>query len=192
LLKEYLFAFPTENPYLFNSNGSGHIDEETVNRRLRDLAREADINVGKKLLSWHCFRKMLISTAKNLSVDPDIIKLIVGKAVKKEMRPYLNGVDVKQAHATLQTVLGINLVSRPETETETEYEERIEVLELAIVEQQKQLATQQTINQTLTKQITELTSLHHKRKQYIEMKYRGIAKRLKELEENNNNEQPKE
>ena len=41
LLKEYLFSFPTENPYLFNSNGTGAIESDTVNRRLKDACIES-------------------------------------------------------------------------------------------------------------------------------------------------------
>jgi hypothetical protein len=41
LLKEYIFTFPSgHNPYLFFSNGST-IDDDTVNRRLRDLAQDS-------------------------------------------------------------------------------------------------------------------------------------------------------
>jgi len=73
LLKEYLFAFPSKNPYLFNSNGHGHIDDNTVNDRLRDLARESNIDISNMKLTFHCFRDMVISQAKNLSIDEDVI-----------------------------------------------------------------------------------------------------------------------
>ena len=32
-----------------------------------------------------------------MSIDPDIIKLMTGKAVDKAMLPYLNGIDVKES-----------------------------------------------------------------------------------------------
>jgi len=108
LLKEYLFAFPSKNPYLFNSNGEGHIDDKTVNDRLRDLAKEANIDIGNMKLTWHCFRDMIISQSKNLGIDGDIIKLMVGKAVNKSMLPYLTGIDVKTAFNRLQEVTRIN------------------------------------------------------------------------------------
>jgi len=111
LLKEYLANIPTQNPYLFNGNGEGHIAEETVNARLRDLARDAEIEVGNTSLHWHCFRKMVISIGKNLSIDPDMIDTMTGKAVKKTMLPYLTGLDVKTAFKKLQTVLGITTLT---------------------------------------------------------------------------------
>ncbi|MCK4223196.1 hypothetical protein KAX01_02770 [Candidatus Bathyarchaeota archaeon] len=44
------------------------MDEEIVTARLRDLARDAGIELGNMKLRWHCYRKMIISQAKNLGV----------------------------------------------------------------------------------------------------------------------------
>lgn len=108
LLKDYLFTFGLKSDsYLFFRNGE-HISQKTVNRRLRDLAEDAQINLGNKKLRFHCFRKMIISEAKNLRIDSDIINLMVGKSVDKSMLPYLSGIDVKKAFETLQTVTRIN------------------------------------------------------------------------------------
>ena len=150
LLKEYL-TLPSKNPFLFGSNGKNHIDEETVNNRLRDLAREANIEIGNMKLSWHCFRDMLISQAKNLSIDPDVIKIMVGKSVNKAMLPYLTGIDVKTAFLKLQKVLGITTIIE---ETETNIK-RIQALEDAIIENQKRTATLETTNQVLTQKMTD-------------------------------------
>jgi len=111
LLKEYLTNVPTKSPYLFNGNSRGHISEETVNARLRDLARDAEIEVGNADLHWHCFRKMVISVGKNLSIDPDMVDIMTGKAVSKAMLPYLAGLDVKTAFNKLQTVLGLTTLT---------------------------------------------------------------------------------
>jgi len=106
-LKEYLFNFPTDNPYLFHSNGS-HISDVTVNQRLRDLAHDADIKIGNKRLHWHLFRKMIISHAKNLGIDPDTIKVMVGKAVSKSLLTYMTDINIIEAFNKLQTVTRIN------------------------------------------------------------------------------------
>jgi hypothetical protein len=151
LLKEYLFTFPSKNPFLFGSNGKNHIDEETVNNRLRDLARESNIEIGNMKLTWHCFRDMIISQAKNLSIDPDVIKLMVGKSVSKAMLPYLTGIDVKTAFLKLQKTLGITTIIE-ESETNVK---RIQALEDAIVENQKRTATLETTNQVLTQKMTD-------------------------------------
>lgn len=132
LLKEYMFTFPSgENPYLFFNNG-GTIDDYVVNRRLKDLAEDAKIPLGNLSLSWHCFRKMIISTAKNLSIDPDIIKIMVGKAVEKSMLPYLNGIDVKTAFIKLQTVTGITTLTESSEDGSKAMTKEIEKLNSAL------------------------------------------------------------
>ena len=40
---------------------------------------------------------MIISQAKNLGIDPDIIKVLVGKSVKKDVLTYMTGIDVKNS-----------------------------------------------------------------------------------------------
>jgi site-specific recombinase XerD len=136
LLKEYLKAFPSKNgnPYLFNSNGKNHIDEQTVNSRLRDLARESGIEIGNMTLTWHCFRDMIISQCKNLGIDSDIHRLMVGKSVSKAMLPYLTGIDVKTAFLKLQKMTGISTIIE-ESETNVK---KIEALENALVELEKE------------------------------------------------------
>jgi len=118
LLKEYLFTFPEENnPYLFHSNGS-HVSDVTVNQRLRDLASESGIKLGNKSLHFHLFRKMIISQAKNLGIDPDIIKVMVGKAVPKSLLTYMTDINIIEAFKKLQTVTRINgELIKPEAET---------------------------------------------------------------------------
>jgi len=67
---------------------------------------------------------MIISQAKNLGIDPDIIKLMVGKSVRKDILTYMTGIDVKNAFKKLQEVSGIstfteeseNIVKTMETE----------------------------------------------------------------------------
>jgi integrase len=140
LLKEYLQAFKTSNPFLFASNGKRPIDEETVNLRLRDLARESGIEIGNMRLTWHCFRDMIISQAKNLGIDPDIIRIMTGKSVSKSLLPYCTGLDVKTAFLKLQKILGITTIIE-ESETNVK---RIEQLENTLIELEKENKTLKT------------------------------------------------
>lgn len=151
LLKEYL-PLPSKNPFLFGSNGKSHIDEETVNNRLRDLARESNIEIGNAKLTWHCFRDMIISQAKNLSIDPDVIKIMVGKSVSKAMLPYLTGIDVKTAFLKLQKTLGITIIIE---ESEGDIK-RIESLENAMIELEKENMTFKTRIDLLQKEFQKL------------------------------------
>lgn len=134
LLKEYLFSFPTKNPYLFHSNTKNHISDETVNGRLRDLARDAGIELGNMRLRWHCYRKMNISQAKNLGIDPDIIKLMVGKSVKKDILTYMTGIDVKTAFTKMQEVSGIKAFSEESEDAVKKMGEKIKSLENAMIQ----------------------------------------------------------
>jgi hypothetical protein len=158
LLKEYMFAFPNEhNPHLFFSNG-GTIDDETVNRRLKDLAEDAEIELGNLSLSWHCFRKMIISTAKNLGVDPDIIKLMVGKSVERSMLPYLNGIDVRSAFMRLQTVLGITSLAESSEDVTKNLKEQVEKLKDSVRQVEVENLSYRTRVESLQMSISELAS----------------------------------
>jgi hypothetical protein len=133
LLKEYLLNFPTSNPYLFNSNG-GHIGEELINGRLRDLARDAHIDLGNQKLHYHLFRKMIISQGKNLGIDGDIIKVMVGKKVDKSILTYMTDINIIEAFKKLQSVTSIN-----GTIIKSESEDQIMMLGRLVAEQQQQI-----------------------------------------------------
>jgi integrase len=97
LLKEYL---PTlgENPYLFPSNGKGHLNHTTFNRILKDLAERANLKFPKgKRIRFHCFRKRFLSESANLRIDVNIAKLLVGKSVECAMLAYLGETDLRTA-----------------------------------------------------------------------------------------------
>ena len=158
LLKEYLFSFPTQNPYLFHSNTKGHIAEETVNARLRDLARDVGIELGNLRLRWHCFRKMIISQAKNTGIDPDIINLIVGKSVRKDMLTYMTGVDVKTAFSKLQEILGIKAFTEESENIVKAMEAEIKELKGTVVRLQQDVHAYKKTNEVLTERLNEYTA----------------------------------
>lgn len=184
LLREYLDTFKTDNPFLFASNGKGHIDEETVNNRLRDLAREANIEIRNSKLTWHCIRDMIISQAKNLGIDPDVIKIMVGKSVNKAMLPYLTGIDVKTAFLRLQKILGITTIIE-ESETNVK---RIESLETAMIELEKENMVFKTRTDLLQKEVQTLKKsiegLYHITRTYpTTITHTLFNKKTKKLEE---------
>jgi len=156
LLKEYLVSFPTQNPYLFHSNTKNHISDETVNARLRDLAREAGIELGNMKLHWHCFRKMIISQAKNLGIDPDIIKLLIGKSVKKDILTYMTGIDVKTAFNKFQEILGITAFTEESENIVKAMEIEIKELKQALIRVQQDANAYKKESEVLTERVTEL------------------------------------
>jgi len=87
---------------------------------------------------------MLLSTAKNLGIDPDIIKIMTGKAVKKDILTYMTDINIIGAFKKLQTVTRINgELIKPEAESQlvslgktvAETQNRIEELEARIKDQ---------------------------------------------------------
>jgi len=107
LLKQYLEVFKPKH-WLWQSTNGGHISEDTINRRLKELANECGVETKPYSLSLYCFRDYILSQGKNLGIDGDILKLMTGKAVKRDMIPYLSGIDVRSAFEKLQTVTRIN------------------------------------------------------------------------------------
>ena len=180
LLKEYMFTFPSgKNPYLFFNNG-GTIDDDVVNRRLKDLAFDAQIELGNLSLSWHCFRKMIISTAKNLSIDPDIILLITGKAVEKSMMPYLNGIDVRTSFIKLQTVLGITTLTESSEDASKAMGKEIMKLSSALIQVEKENAISKTRIENLQRsQIEQQTQIDEMREEWNRL----YSKKLMFIEE---------
>ena len=99
---------------------------------------------------------MIISQAKNLSVDPDIIKLIVGKSVKKDMLTYMTGIDVKTAFNKLQEVLGIRAFTEESENVVEAMETEIKELKQALIRVQQDANAYKKESEVLTERVTEL------------------------------------
>jgi len=149
LLSEYIKVFDLKgDDPLFD------MDENTINRRLRELATECGIKTKPYSLSFHCFRDYIISNAKNQQIDPDTIKLMVGKQVKQDMLSYLSGLDVKQAFSRLQEVTRINgdILKRDQIDLLTQQGMMIQTIQTRIETLEKELTerhgyTQQQLNE---------------------------------------------
>jgi len=144
LLKTYLPTIKDKtNPYLFPTNGNLGINEQTVNWNLKELAKKAEIFVPKsKRLSFHCFRKLFLSTGKNLNVDPDIVKALCGKSVDASILTYMTGVQWREAFIKIADTLKIQQVTNRN-------HARLEELEAMVKTLTEQLADQIQINQVL-------------------------------------------
>jgi len=106
-LKVYLPTLDPKNKFLFQSARQGHLDEETVNWALKDLAEKAKVQlIGS--LRFHCFRKLFLRTAAELGVNSWNAKLLVGKSVEKSIATYISGVRLKEDFVKISNVLRIN------------------------------------------------------------------------------------
>jgi integrase len=96
------------NPYLFPSNGEGFLNKDTIGWNLKQLAEKAGLTIplGKRL-TFHAFRKLFISTGKNLNIDPDTVKALCGKHVAPDILTYMTGVQWREAFSKIADVLKI-------------------------------------------------------------------------------------
>jgi hypothetical protein len=135
LLKAYLPTIKCKtNPYLFPTNGKHGISEEAVSWNLKELAHKAGIAIPKgKRLSFHAFRKLFISTGKNLNVDPDIIKALCGKSVAASILTYMTTVQWRENFAKIAAVLKIQ-------EMPNKNHVKLEELEAKTLEQNRLIA----------------------------------------------------
>lgn len=107
LLKSYLPTVEDNpNPFLFPSNGKGHLKGEAVNYKLREAFKKAKIRIPKgKRLRFHAFRKRFLSTCANSKIDVNIAKILVGKSVERSMLTYLSEVEHKNAFLEVKETL---------------------------------------------------------------------------------------
>jgi integrase len=109
LLKTYLPTIKDKpNPHLFPTNGKHGIDEDTLGQTLKALAKKAGIIIpASKQLTFHAFRKLFISTGKNVGVSDDVIKALCGKSVDSDIRTYMVTIQWREAFSKIADVLKI-------------------------------------------------------------------------------------
>jgi len=131
LLKVYLPTIKDKaNPYLFPSNGKRAIDADTIGWNIKDLARKAGIIIPKgKRLTFHAFRKLFISTGKNLNIDGDIVKALCGKSVDRSILTYMTTVLWREAFSKITDALKIQQITNKNHAKLEELEERNKKLE---------------------------------------------------------------
>jgi integrase len=95
------------NEYLFASNGKSHISDEAVSKMLSRLAEKAQIELGGKSLTFHCFRKMFLSASIDSGIGLTAGKKLCGKAIARSDDTYLTTVKLKEKFIQLKKFLTI-------------------------------------------------------------------------------------
>ncbi len=159
LLKKYLETLPKENPYLFPSSQHNPraISRTQMGNLLKDLAKKAGLKVNNgKSLTFHCFRKMLLSASIDSGIGLTAGKKLVGKTIPQSDDTYLTTVKLGEMFIKVKKFLTIK--QQPKVQTQT-----IETLKKAVTKLQEDLTVQQTItktiseeNQTMKKDIQEM------------------------------------
>jgi integrase len=156
LLKAYIPTLTKKgNPYLFPSNGKSHISDEWLSKLLKRLAKKAKIPMNKKSLTFHCFRKMLLSASIDSGIGLTAGKKLVGKAIAQSDDTYLTTINLRNKFIQLKNFQTIE--EQPKIETEN-----IEALKKAISKLQEDLTTQKTITDVITRENQEI------KKQFVE------------------------
>jgi integrase len=147
LLKVYLPTIEKkkDNNYLFPSNGKSHISDEWLNKLLQRLAEKSKIAMNGKSLTFHCFRKMFLSTAIDSGIGLTAGKKLVGKAIPKSDDTYLTTIKLRQKFIQLKKFQSIKEQPRVETE-------KIESLKKAINTLQEELTRQKLITDTISEE----------------------------------------
>lgn len=103
-LEKYLPNIDKNNKYLLQSARKGHLDEESLNWILKDLAKRANLKL-KGSLHWHCGRKLFMRKCAELGINQWNAKMLCGKAVSKDILTYVNGVNLAKDFLKVSRVL---------------------------------------------------------------------------------------
>jgi integrase len=144
LLKTYLPTLKNKNNvYLFASNGKSHISDEAISKMLNRLAEKAQIDLNGKGLTFHCFRKMFLSTSIDSGIGLTAGKKLCGKAIARSDDTYLTTVKLRQKFVQLKKFLSIK--QSPEIEGQ-----QIEKLSTLVAKLAEELDQQKVVSQAVT------------------------------------------
>jgi integrase len=146
LLKKYVETLPKDNPYLFPSsqNKPKPISRTQIGNLLKDLAQKAGLKVSNgKSLTFHCFRKMLLSAAIDSGIGLTAGKKLVGKTIPQSDETYLTTVKLRNKFIQLKKFMTINQTVESENQ-------QIEKLSSVVTKLSEELEQQKTITKAVT------------------------------------------
>jgi hypothetical protein len=144
LLKIYLTTLQKKsNTYLFSSNGKSHLSDEAISKMLNRLAEKAQISLNGKSLSFHCFRKMFLSTSIDSGIGLTAGKKLCGKAIAKSDDTYLTTVKLREKFIQLKKFLTIKHLTKLE-------DQQLEKLGSIVAKLAEELEQQKTIVQVVS------------------------------------------
>lgn len=103
LLKQFL---PTlESEWIFPGVRKGsHVKDETLNKRLRNLAERAGVKLNGRL-TWHTARSLVMREGAQLGLNTWNIKRMVGKSIPYSDDTYLVGLKLREDFVKLSKVM---------------------------------------------------------------------------------------
>jgi len=174
LLKKYRTTLTPDNPYLFPSsqNKPKPISRTQIGNLLNDLAQKAGLRINNgKSLTFHCFRKMLLSASIDSGIGLTAGKKLIGKKIPQSDDTYLTTVNLRNKFIKLKNFLTIK--EQPKIETEN-----IESLKKAISKLQEDLTTQKTITNVISKENQEIKRQFAENEKELNMVSETIMNRI--------------
>jgi integrase len=145
-LKKYIKTLPKDNPYLFPSsqNKPKPISRTQIGNLLKDLAHKAGLKISNgKSLTFHCFRKMLLSAAIDSGIGLTAGKKLVGKTIPQSDDTYLTTVKLREKFIQLKKFLTINQSVKSE-------DKQLEKLGSVVAKLSEELEQQKIVTQAVT------------------------------------------
>lgn len=119
-----------ESPFLWPSNGTHPLDEDSFGLWLKNLAKKAGVKTGNQRLTFHCFRRLVMRAAIETGVGLTAAKLMVGKAVARSDETYIAKAKLDEAFKKLSKYLNV-----------TGAEEDKKPLQEMVVQQEKEISS---------------------------------------------------
>lgn len=107
LLAKYILNLDKNNKYLLQTKRKGHLDAESLNWTLKNLAERANLK-SKDKLHWHLGRKLVMRTSAQLGINQWNCKMLVGRSIPKDIETYINGIQLKEDFEKLHNVLRLS------------------------------------------------------------------------------------
>jgi ribosome recycling factor len=167
LLATYIPNLDKSNKYLLQTMRRGHMDEESLNWTLKNLADRSNLK-SKRKLHWHLGRKLVMRTSAQLGINQWNCKMLVGKSVPKDIETYINGIQLKEDFVKLHNVLRL----KPEEATQqsrdlkealrhveeenTVFKTRVDELQKHVVDIKKRLKDKDSMVKELSRNVDDL------------------------------------
>ena len=124
---------------------------KTTHIRLHHNEKHAPkIKTNKKRLTFHCFRKMFLSTSIDSGIGLTAGKKMVGKVIPQSDDTYLTTIQLRKKFIQLKKYLTIKQAVEPESQ------EEIQKLTKAVVKLQEDADSYKTISDAITKENKKL------------------------------------
>ena len=177
LLKDYRPTLKKEfNPHLFPNTNGNHISDVWLNELIQKLAINSGIQLNGKSLTFHCFRKMFLSSSIDSGIGLTAGKKLCGKSIPQSDDTYLTTVNLRDKFIQLKKYLTIqNHFSQQNDELQN--------LKQSIIEQSHKITALETENKLIREELEKHDKRYQEQVDFF-AKFLPNAEEIKLSEEN--------